>query len=98
VATVENLIDLCPNITTLIVVQTSNLPFVALSKALTGKKEIEPFHSELFWAAFDIPRDRRISHFHSPLATLRNHTAPAGTISQIAFLSVNRDIQTNSPL
>ena len=98
VATVENLIDLCPNITTLIVVQTSNLPFVALSKALTGKKEIELFHSELFRAAFDIPRDRRISPFDSPLATLPNHTAPAGTLSQIAFFSVNRDIQTNSPL
>ena len=86
---------ICPNITTLIVVQTSNLPLVVLSKALTGKKEIELFHSEFFRAAFDIPGT---SHFDSPLATLPNHTAPAGTVCQIAFFSVNTDIRENSPL
>jgi hypothetical protein len=100
VALVAKLLVLCPKITTLTAVQTPNLPFEALSKAVVGKSQIELYHSDLFRAAFDEPRNRddEDDGFTSSLANLPNHTAPVGAVSQIMFLSINRDIPTNSSL
>jgi hypothetical protein len=54
VALVAKLIVLCPKITTLTAVQTPNLPFEALSKALVGKSQIELYHSAVSSARGDI--------------------------------------------
>lgn len=95
VALVAKLLVLCLKITTLAAVQTPNLPFEALSKALVRKSQIELYHSDLFRAAFDEPknRDDEDDGFTSSLANLPNHTAPNGTLSQILFFSINRDIR-----
>jgi hypothetical protein len=100
VALVAKLLVLYPKITTLTAVQTPNLPFEAISKALVGKSQIELYHSDLFRAAFDKPSSRESwkHKFISSLATVPNHTAPAGTVNQIIFLSINRDIRKNSSL
>jgi hypothetical protein len=83
VALVAKLLVLCLKITTLTAVQTPNLPFEELSKALAGKSQIELYHSDLFRAVFDEPRDRddEDDGFTSSLATLPNYTAPARTVS-----------------
>jgi hypothetical protein len=85
IALMAKLLVMCPNITTLTAVHTANLPFEALSKALVGRRQIELYHSDHFWAAFDVPTLRSYcEHRFIPcLANLSNHNAPNGTLSQI---------------
>jgi hypothetical protein len=94
VATVEKLLRLCPNITTLNVVQASNLPLEALGKTLAEKGEVELCHSDLFRAALDVQdlKDK------IRLAALPNHMASVETVRQIIFLSINKDIPNEHSL
>ena len=99
VTTVEQLLRLCPNITTLTVVQTPNLPLETLGKALDTKKksEIEIHHSDLFRAALENPMHYRREE-NMRLDTIPNQMAPGGTVGQIIFLSINREIAKDSSL
>jgi hypothetical protein len=98
VTTVERLLRLCPNVATLTVVQTPNLPLEALGKVLAAKNEIELHHSDLFRAALEEPRHYRCEQDNTRLTTLPNHMAPAETVGQIIFLSINTDIAKKDPL
>jgi hypothetical protein len=98
VTTVERLLRLCPNVATLTVVQTPNLPLEALSKVLATKNEIELYHSDLFRAALEDPCHYWGERDNTRLATLPNYMATAETVGQIMFLSINKDIAKQDPL